>query len=170
MFGLGHHYKRIGLQVLWVRDEEEIEGDKEATSTTKKPAYIGDLPESDEETPPLSLSLSSLVGFLTPHSLKIQGQICGRDVVVLIDSRASHNFLARLKFQIYGTNDSAWGARILLDFGQFTIATQEEDHTTKACQQMLEPMAVLMGQFSNLFTSPTGLPPTREQDHAIVLK
>ena len=47
----------------------------------------------DDSSPP-SLSLSSMVGLSAPHSLKIRGRIGDREVVVLIDSRASHNFIA----------------------------------------------------------------------------
>ena len=34
-----------------------------------------------------------MVGLSTPHSLKIRGQIRDQEVVILIDSRASHNFI-----------------------------------------------------------------------------
>lgn len=40
---------------------------------------------TNEDSFHLSLSLSSMVGLSTPHSLKIRGKIRDRDVVVLID-------------------------------------------------------------------------------------
>ena len=50
--------------------------------------------EVEEDPQHLSLSLSSMVGLSAPHSLKIRGRIKDREVIVLIDSRASHNFIS----------------------------------------------------------------------------
>ena len=55
-----------------------------------------------EEALPPSLSHSSLVCLSTPHSLKLRGQIGDRDVVVLIDFGASHNFLAAMLVEELG--------------------------------------------------------------------
>ena len=38
--------------------------------------------------------VSYLVGLCSPHSMKVRGNINGREVVVLIDLGASHNFIA----------------------------------------------------------------------------
>jgi len=42
----------------------------------------------------VELSISSVVGLTPPQTMKIKGEIGGREVVVLIDSGASHNFIA----------------------------------------------------------------------------
>ena len=91
-FGPSHRCKRRELQVLWMMDEEEIAEDGK---NEPEPSFLVSEPmNSNEEALPPSLSLSSLVGLSTPHLLKLRGQIGDRDVVVLIDSGASHNFLA----------------------------------------------------------------------------
>ena len=41
------------------------------------------------------LCASSLVGFCSPHSMKVRGWIQSQEVTVLIDSRASHNFITK---------------------------------------------------------------------------
>lgn len=42
----------------------------------------------------LDLSLRSIVGITTPKTMKLKGTLGGRDVIVLIDSGANHNFLS----------------------------------------------------------------------------
>lgn len=41
------------------------------------------------------LSLNSLARFDTSKTLKIKGEIQGKEVVVLIDGEATHNFIAK---------------------------------------------------------------------------
>ena len=94
-FGPGQLCKQKDLQVLRVLDEEELAGDEEITifaEVEQKPRYESTTDPIEELSSP-SLSLSSMVGLSAPHSLKIRGQIREQDVVVLIDSRASHNFI-----------------------------------------------------------------------------
>ncbi|XP_061375179.1 uncharacterized protein LOC133317331, partial [Gastrolobium bilobum] len=50
--------------------------------------------ESSEERVNLQLSLHSIAGLTSGRSLKLWGTIAGKRVVVLIDTEASHNFLA----------------------------------------------------------------------------
>lgn len=38
--------------------------------------------------------MNSMVG-LTPKTIKLKGEVLGREVVVLIDPRATHNFISR---------------------------------------------------------------------------
>lgn len=42
----------------------------------------------------LKLSLDSMIGFDAPRTLKIWGNIGDREVTILVDSGASHNFIA----------------------------------------------------------------------------
>lgn len=46
---------------------------------------------TDEE---VDLSLNSLLGFTSSTTMKVVGQLGTRQVVVLVDSRASHSFLS----------------------------------------------------------------------------
>ena len=54
----------------------------------------------DEEKPvldlgnTLDLSLNSLIGITLSHTMKVRGSLGAREVVILIDSRASHSFIA----------------------------------------------------------------------------
>ena len=81
----------LGIIVLWALDEEEFDESQEIVEHAPIPDNtVG----TNEEPLPLSLSLSSMVGLSTPHSLKIRGKIRDRDVVVLIDSGGSHNFIS----------------------------------------------------------------------------
>lgn len=47
-----------------------------------------------EMTELAELSLNSIAGISSPHTIKLMGKIEGEPVVVLIDSGASHNFLS----------------------------------------------------------------------------
>ena len=46
-----------------------------------------------EVTETIELSLNSVVGFMTPNMMKLKGTINGKEVIVLIDCGATHNFI-----------------------------------------------------------------------------
>ena len=83
----------------------------------------------DDSSPP-SLSLSSMVGLSAPHSLKIHGRIGDRELVVLIDSGASHNFIATALIKELGLPVAS-----TKDFG-VVLGTKDEIRTTGICQQV----------------------------------
>ena len=61
--------------------EASIEGAQEISKPIPKPSLE------------IELSLNTLVGITKPRTMKVQGYLGAREVVVLIDSGASHNFI-----------------------------------------------------------------------------
>ena len=88
-FAPGHRCKKKSLQVLWVMDEEEK---TEESFPTWDPASTGE--ELADDPVSATLCVSSLVEFCSPHSMKVHGKIMFCEVVILIDSDASHNFIS----------------------------------------------------------------------------
>ena len=88
-FSPGHHYKQKTLQVLWVTDdEEEDEIDPPLPNEATGGVELADGPIT------AVLCISSMVRFCPPHLMKVRGKIKSREVIVLIDSGASHNFIS----------------------------------------------------------------------------
>lgn len=48
------------------------------------------------------LSINTVVGISSPHTIKLRGSVNGEDVVVLIDSGATHNFISESLVQKLG--------------------------------------------------------------------
>ena len=129
-FRPGHHCKQKELQVLWVLDDEELNGNREmANPFVAEQMLLSDSATNliDDSSPPL-LSLSSMVGLPVPQSLKIRGRIGDREVVVLIDSRASHNFIAAALVKELGLPLAP-----TKDFG-LVLGTEDEITTTGICR------------------------------------
>ena len=68
--------------MLIVREEEE-----EAEAPEE-----GAEPGTEEEV--VELSVNSVVGFTSPRTMKLKGRLRGDEVIVLIDSGATHNFIS----------------------------------------------------------------------------
>ncbi|GKB10845.1 hypothetical protein Tco_0844768 [Tanacetum coccineum] len=71
------------LQVLLVGDEDETEDEFDG--------------KSDEHVhlDMVEVSLNSVMGFTSPHTMKIRGILGDEEVVVLIDSGTTYNFLSK---------------------------------------------------------------------------
>lgn len=48
----------------------------------------------EEDQVVIELSINSVVGLSNPGTLKVRGKIKGREVVILIDCGATHNFIS----------------------------------------------------------------------------
>ncbi|XP_028555908.1 uncharacterized protein LOC114580971 isoform X2 [Dendrobium catenatum] len=241
----GHRCKDRTLQVFLVcEDEEDEEGGGSRTEEEEEKLHL-DVAE---------VSLNSVLGFTPSHTMKVRGEIDDREVVVLIDSGATHNFISTqivdqmgmelvdiggygvmmgtgkvkmgrgvcrgvvLKIQgiqvnedflslelgstdvilgmkwlrILGETKINWGTlRMELVIGGRRRMIQGDTGLTKAGVSLkslirtihsLEgarveeggdiPLSVqpLIQQFQEVFQPPQGLPPSREREHAIVLR
>ena len=70
-FAWGHRCKRKELHVIWVWDDEDLFEDGSYTMSVDVEQATEGIDDVEEDPQPLSLSLSSMVGLLAPHSLKI---------------------------------------------------------------------------------------------------
>ena len=59
------------------------------------------IPEVEEEVGAIELSLNSVVGLLEPRTMKLKGEIHGKEVVVFIDCGATHNFISKSMVESY---------------------------------------------------------------------
>lgn len=89
-YSLDHRCKRE-LQILIVHDEDREEGVTEED--------LGELVNSDmqmatENLETVELSLNSVLGLTLPSTMKIKGKLGPKEVTILIDCGATHNFLS----------------------------------------------------------------------------
>ena len=85
-FSPGHLCKKE-LRVLLVHEDEREEDNQFDKRATMEPSLI-------ELKDAMELSLNSVVGLTTPGTMKIKGTIGSKEVIILVDSRATHNFLS----------------------------------------------------------------------------
>ena len=81
---VGHRCKQKELHVLLVSEGDEgVSGDDELVL------------EVAEEVEAVKLSSNFMVGLSKPRTMKLRGEIQGKEVVVLIDCGATHNFISK---------------------------------------------------------------------------
>ncbi|KOM49767.1 hypothetical protein LR48_Vigan08g059400 [Vigna angularis] len=78
-FGPGHRCPERGLRMLILAEDEEPGGEEEV----------------EVELEQMELSAFSAGGLTQPRTMKLHGQIGTKQVLILIDSGASHNFISR---------------------------------------------------------------------------
>lgn len=81
---LGHRCRRKELSVILVDEEEEDDTDGGSTEP----------PLSPIEELLTEVSLNSVVGISNPKTMKLRGKIEGKEIIVLIDPGATHNFIS----------------------------------------------------------------------------
>ena len=74
-FSPGHRYNQKRCKVLWIRDNEE--DSEEVVATKEKILREKDLTAIHETT---MLCVSFVVGFYSPHSMKVRGKIDSREL------------------------------------------------------------------------------------------
>lgn len=104
-------------------DDEEDDGEEEAKG--------GNAEEEHLHLDMVEVSLNSVVGFTPNHTMKVKGQLRKRDVIVLIDSGATHNFISNRVVHESGLQ--------LTDIGSFgvVIGTRRIEKGRGVCREVL---------------------------------
>ena len=82
-------HKCVEKKLFYIDCEEEGEKEQE----TSKEEDIHQEPTVEEEEMNPTISCNALAGVNTPQTLKIEGHIKKKNVIVLIDSGSTHNFI-----------------------------------------------------------------------------
>lgn len=104
-WSMGHRCKKRELSVLLMDDEEDGESDGGSTEPPSSPMV-----EIVTE-----VSLNSVIGLSNPKTMKLRGLIREKDVVVLIDPGATHNFISLAVVSELGmevTNSGTFGVSL----------------------------------------------------------
>ncbi|GJS46432.1 retrotransposable element Tf2 [Tanacetum coccineum] len=181
--GPGHHCPGKTLQVLLVGNEDETEDEFDERS------------DEHVHLDMVEVSLNSVMGFTSPHIMKIRGIIGDEEVVVLIDSGATHNFLSKRVLKELGLLVTGGGSISVM------LGNENFDKSEGICKGVLIifPELQILKDFYPLDLGSTyvilgikwvmikgdpglcrsmvsykallrGLPPHHDHEHAIVLK
>lgn len=89
-WAVGHRCKKRELSVLLIEEDED-----EGTDCTGSDPPMSPTDESlNEVTIQPEVSLNSVIGLSNPKTMKLRGLVKGRNVVVMIDPGATHNFIS----------------------------------------------------------------------------
>lgn len=106
-------------------DSEQLTGDSEV--------YEDALADHQEVL--MSLSKYAMDGVEAPKSLRLVGNIQGHEVIILLDSGSSNNFIsARLATQLTGVQEMAEPVTVRVAGGGLLKGTLEIPHCTWSCQ------------------------------------
>ncbi|KAL5575524.1 hypothetical protein UlMin_017223 [Ulmus minor] len=85
-FSPGHRGKNRQLQVLILSEDDSAQDVKPEEEDQPSP--------NSSQDSALDLSLNSLMGFTSSHTMKVWGLLGTRKIIILIDSGASHSFIS----------------------------------------------------------------------------
>ena len=97
-WSIGHRCRRKELSVLISQDEEY--GEEFELITDGQTEEMAHTEMADEPQP--EISFNSVMGFTSPRTMKMLGYIMGKEVVVMIDPGATHNFISREVIEALG--------------------------------------------------------------------
>lgn len=86
-FGPGHRCKTGSLSLLELTDGNEG-ADRDEDNTPD------DIPDSGSQADLAEISFNAILGKSAGTTMKLQGTICNREVLILVDSGSTHNFVA----------------------------------------------------------------------------
>jgi hypothetical protein len=86
-----HNYKEQNIFMAISEDVSEEDVEDPLVSVSPEPTDI--IPPSDPPEVEPVISLSALIGFSAPQTIKLIGYIKHRKVIILVDSGSTHNFI-----------------------------------------------------------------------------
>ncbi|XP_026419641.1 uncharacterized protein LOC113315596 [Papaver somniferum] len=157
------------LLILEMAPEKNSEGDEE-TKTSDTEEMITPAAANQMHYEP-TISLHALTGSSFPNTMRVTGYIAGQPLTILLDSGSTHNFLhptiaKRCDYQFttefflleLSGCEAVLGVQWLRTLVTHSPASEDNSQVNTAVSDLLL-------RFSDLFASPTDLPPQREHDH-----
>lgn len=114
-WSMGHRCKKKELSVLLIEEEEEDRTDYSGSDPPMSPTTE---PNTEVSSHP-EVSLDSVIGLSNPKTMKMRGSLKGRDVMVMIDPGATHNFISLEVVEELGI--------IVIDAGVFGVSLGNGD-------------------------------------------
>eukprot|EP00253_Pinus_taeda_P006560 PITA_06560 len=156
----GHKCAEKKLFYIDCEEEEEKEQERSKEEDILKEQSL------DEEKINPTISCNALVGITTPQTIKIEGQIKKKKVIVSIDSGSNHNFFHWKLGKIISSN----GMTKLLKKEQRGVIAQLCLLDVSTSESSISPdLQKVLDNHSKVFETRKGLPLVCDHDHAIHL-
>eukprot|EP00253_Pinus_taeda_P024406 PITA_24406 len=155
-------HKCAEKKLFYIDCEEEEE--KEQETSKEEDIHEEQTLEKEEMNP--TISCNALAGITSPQTIKIEGHIKKKKVIVLIDSGSAHNFIHWKSEKIISSN----GMTKLLNKEQRGVITQLCLLEVPTSKSSISPdLQKVLDNHSKVFETPKDLPPIHDHDHAIHL-